>query len=221
MTQLTNIKPLSETKFLNMYELEYQLDNNETTNYLVTSRNKITETSDLTTQKPAAVHIFAVDETNERMLLVKEFRYATGHHVYGGPAGLIDGDETPEVAAQRELIEETGYTGIHVTEVMPATYSSAGMTNEMAVPLVAVVDSQTNIGQHLDGHEDISYGWYTRDEVSELMKTEAFDARTGMAAKMFIANVLVSEKDLEVANAKFFDDAFDSIKQAEEFGYTL
>lgn len=59
-------------------------------------------------ERPDTVAIVAIDEDNN-ILLVKQFRYATGKHTVEIPAGVIDPGETPEQAARRELREETGY----------------------------------------------------------------------------------------------------------------
>lgn len=46
------------------------------------------------------------------MLFIKIYRIPVGRYIIECPAGFADGDETPEVAAARELKEETGYVGI-------------------------------------------------------------------------------------------------------------
>ena len=43
------------------------------------------------------------------VLLVRQYRYATGGWLLEIPAGKIDGGEPPEVCAARETEEETGY----------------------------------------------------------------------------------------------------------------
>ncbi|HHT85931.1 MAG: NUDIX hydrolase [Bacillota bacterium] len=58
--------------------------------------------------RPDTVAIVAIDERHN-ILLVKQYRYATGKHTVEIPAGVIDPGETPEQAARRELREETGY----------------------------------------------------------------------------------------------------------------
>jgi ADP-ribose pyrophosphatase len=43
-----------------------------------------------------------------RIPLVRQYRPAVETHVLELPSGAIDGDETPDAAARRELLEETG-----------------------------------------------------------------------------------------------------------------
>ena len=45
-----------------------------------------------------------------RVLLIRQYRHATGDYLWEIPAGRRDADEAPEATAVRELREETGYT---------------------------------------------------------------------------------------------------------------
>jgi 8-oxo-dGTP pyrophosphatase MutT (NUDIX family) len=45
-----------------------------------------------------------------RLVLIRQFRPAIGKHMLEWPAGQVDDGETPARAAERELLEETGYT---------------------------------------------------------------------------------------------------------------
>ncbi len=51
---------------------------------------------------------------DKKIVLTEQFRVAVGKNVIEFPGGLVNdpetqGKETPEIAAQRELLEETGY----------------------------------------------------------------------------------------------------------------
>ena len=52
--------------------------------------------------------MMAVDE-HDRVLLVRQFRLPAGEYLWELPAGRLDPGEQPLEAAQRELVEETGY----------------------------------------------------------------------------------------------------------------
>ncbi|HHY12506.1 MAG TPA: NUDIX hydrolase [Firmicutes bacterium] len=66
------------------------------------------ETTREIVERPDTVSVVAIDE-KRNILLVRQYRYATGKYTVEIPAGTIDPGETPEQAARRELREETGY----------------------------------------------------------------------------------------------------------------
>lgn len=59
-------------------------------------------------EQPDYVTVVAVTE-DSRLLLVRQFRPAVGRTTLELPSGHVDEGETPEQAALRELVEETGY----------------------------------------------------------------------------------------------------------------
>lgn len=79
------------------------------------------------------------DPSQDEVVCVKQFRPPVNAHTLELPAGLIDADEPPAVAAVREFREETGYVGV-VTEVLPTSYLSPGLTNESACLVRLEVD---------------------------------------------------------------------------------
>ena len=58
----------------------------------------------------------------EVAVIVPVKRAADGRRVLGLPKGHLDGDETPEQAAQREVAEETGLTAELVDELGDVSY---------------------------------------------------------------------------------------------------
>ena len=69
---------------------------------------------------PDGVTVIATDKDNN-MLLFNEYKYAVDDYVLTFPAGGIDAGETPEQAAKKELLEETGYSSDEV-EVITSLY---------------------------------------------------------------------------------------------------
>jgi len=76
---------------------------------------------------------------NNELVLVEQYRYPVKANCIEFPAGLvadIDKEETPQLSAQRELLEETGYKAMAMS-AGEDMYSSAGLTDELTTVFVA------------------------------------------------------------------------------------
>jgi len=67
--------------------------------------------------------------TATEILLVKQYRYATGKHLLEIPAGTIEENETPEETITRELQEEINYKPGNL-EKLGSIYLTPGYSNE-------------------------------------------------------------------------------------------
>lgn len=71
------------------------------------------------------------DPVDPELLLVRQYRYATGGELFEIPAGRPDSDHEPwEVCARRELEEETGYRAGSL-EYLTAIWTTPGFTDEL------------------------------------------------------------------------------------------
>lgn len=64
---------------------------------------------------PGAVMVIPLLDTADglRLVLERQYRYPVGQVMIEFPAGKLDSGEDPFLCAQRELMEETGYTARH------------------------------------------------------------------------------------------------------------
>lgn len=77
--------------------------------------------------------VFAITPSNE-VVLTRQYKHGVKEIVMELPAGLIDSnDETPLATAQRELKEETGYTGEDWVDLGVLNVSSAKATTRAYV----------------------------------------------------------------------------------------
>ncbi len=69
--------------------------------------------------------------TNEgRVVLVRQYRYASGELMLEVPAGTIEPGESPDETARRELVEETGYYPNRL-EKLTEFFPSPGILTEL------------------------------------------------------------------------------------------
>lgn len=78
-----------------------------------------------------SVVVLAVDDSRAepRVLLERQYRHAAGDYLWELPAGRIDPGEMELKAAQRELLEETGYTARKWRRILKF-YASPGFVAE-------------------------------------------------------------------------------------------
>ena len=171
--------------YITRYDLSYETADGQLKKYEIISRNPDIKTfEELHGERPDAVVLIMHSVDGEKILLNSEFRMAAGMWVINFPAGLIDPGEDYKMAAERELREETGLQLVEIEDVIAESYSAVGFSNEKNICVVGrcrgeITGSDSSL-------EEIEAGWYTSDEVRELLKTEKFAARTQAYCYMWV-----------------------------------
>ena len=98
---------------------------------------------------PGAVVIIPLLDNGE-LVLERQFRYPLHRDFYELPAGKIDSGEDPLVCAQRELLEETGYTA-KSWRYLATLHPCIGYSNEKLIYYLA--QELTFEGANLDDGE--------------------------------------------------------------------
>ena len=108
MSAIGKIEKKAGSKFLSFYEMEAVHRDGSSSPYYMASRND--DGSSLTavthTVRPNGVTIYSLLE--DKVVLVRQYRYPLGGYVYEFPAGLVEPGEDIAAAAVREMYEETG-----------------------------------------------------------------------------------------------------------------
>jgi ADP-ribose pyrophosphatase len=92
-----------DTRWLRVFRDTYALPTGQTVDdYYVVERDNF---------------VLVVAQLNGGVALVRQYRPATQRYYYSLPAGYIAVSETPESAARRELLEETGLTATSFTTI--------------------------------------------------------------------------------------------------------
>lgn len=119
---------------------------------------------------PDWVNIIAITE-DERFVMVRQYRHGLGVIETELCAGCVEPGEEPLEAAQRELLEETGYTGGE-WELQCVISGNPSTTNNLTYCYLARGVCPTGT-QHLDATEDIEVLTLSRDELLGLMNADA------------------------------------------------
>ena len=171
------IRKVHEGKFITRYDVDYVTAEGNPKTYEIISRNRNIQTlDDLQNQKPNAVVMILTDESGELILVNREYRMAMAQWIYNFPAGLIDPGESPEESARRELREETGLRIVRIDDVLDNSYSAVGFSNERNICVFGIAEGKFR--KSTSDAEEITPGWYTKEEIKQLLRTEPFAART-------------------------------------------
>lgn len=124
---------------------------------------------------PGAVAILPI-LSRDKVILVRQFRYATKRELWEIPAGTLDKGEKPLHCARRELEEETGYKAKIFTK-LAAFYPCPGYSSEIIHLYQATQLIKTYAHPEMD--EDITIKIFSRSEIRKLLDRRKFiDAKT-------------------------------------------
>lgn len=173
--------------YITRYDVTYETVDNKTKVYEMISRNKnLTGIEELSNHPADSVVLIMHSEDGEKILLNREFRMACGDYVYNFPAGLIDPGEDFMESARRELWEETGLNLVRVDDVLRESFSAIGFSNEKNVCVVGVATG--TFAPSTSTVEEIEAGWFSKEEVKELLSNSYFAARTQSYCYMWSKN---------------------------------
>lgn len=145
-----------------------------------------------------AAVILAIDESADgrHVILVEQYRVPMGKNCIELPAGLVGDDvagEASELAAQRELEEETGYIAAN-WRTIGEFFSSPGMVSESFTLLVATGLTKVGEGGGVDS-EDIVVHRVPLDGIGDFIATKrredcGIDVRVAMLIAGGLLNTL-------------------------------
>ena len=116
---------------------------------------------------PNWVNAIALTEAG-KIIMVRQYRHAADIVSLEVPGGVIDGDEAPEFAVKRELLEETGYS-FKTCKLIAELYPNPATSNNKTFTYLLTGGIKTH-EQHLDEHEILNVEEYSVDEVKQLVK---------------------------------------------------
>ena len=126
-------------------------------------------------------------EIDDKIALVRQYRYAFNEELLELPAGKLEKGENPYQAGLRELEEETGYKAESL-ESYGCMYPSVGYTNEIIYLYVAknCVKTQT----HFDFDEDLDLVFVEKEELKKMIKDNSIkDSKTIILLSRYLYNI--------------------------------
>ena len=192
MSNIQNIQQKTHNRFLNYYELEAVHRDGSISPYYMTSRAKdASQLKAVTHQnRPDGVILYGVyGEEQDRVVLIRQYRYPLGDYVYEFPAGLVEEGEEMGAAGVREMYEETGLT---FTPVDAGCYSrpfftTVGMTDE-SCGMVFGYCSGTPTSIHEEASEEIQVILADREEAKRILREENVAIMCAYMLMHFIAS---------------------------------
>lgn len=113
---------------------------------------------------PGAVVIFATTEQGE-ILMERQFRYPARQSFWELPAGKLEKNEDPLKAAQRELLEETGFASEnwqHIGKI----HIAIGYSDEI-IHVFTAQNAHKIAPQHLDENEFLNVHLLSKPQLKE------------------------------------------------------
>ena len=108
---------------------------------------------------PAVMAI--IRDSHQRYLMVKVSRYPTGRSEWEFPAGRLESGETVIQAAQREILEETGYQSVD-HQFLYAYNPMSGITNQVFHIVRCRVVGENG---SYDENEISAVGWFSENKI--------------------------------------------------------
>ena len=194
MPEILKIVQQTKQKFLNMFEFTVKDRSGREHPYYVASRaTEIAGLKAVTKENnPDGVIIYAVHKGEEdRIVMVRQYRYSIGDYIYELPAGLVDPGEDYRVTAAREMMEETGLTFKPVDHeecYSEPFFTTIGMTDESCRTVFGeAFGKPTNA--YLEESEDIEVVFVDRKQAKEILKSK----RVALMAAYLLMNFIHSE----------------------------
>jgi ADP-ribose pyrophosphatase len=133
-------------------------------------------------QVPDWVNVVAFT-SNDEALLVRQFRFGTWANTLEIPGGILEAGEVPQLAAARELEEETGFRAGQVTP-LGTSHPNPALQNNTLFTFLATGCHQVHQGQPDEG-EDVEVVRVPRAQLKRLVLDGTITHSLVLAALLF------------------------------------
>ena len=119
----------------------------------------------------------------ERFLLIREYATGLDQYVLVFPKGVIEGDEAPDVSANRELKEEVGYGARDIQPLTSLATSPGYMTSKVQVMIARDLYEERLPGDEPEPLEVVTWRF---DEIDRLLEHPEFCEGRSVAALLLV-----------------------------------
>lgn len=173
-SKVIDLKTLSKTKFLSMYEAKYENRVGNNKSWMIASRKseEVLKEKFFKNNKDDddAVVIAAIHKPSNKLVLVRQFRVPINDFVYELTAGLIDEGEDFKTSVKRELKEETGLDLKEISVSKSRLYLSPGMTDECVNLVFCTCEGELS-SDNMEDDECIEPMLISKEDALEIIKS--------------------------------------------------
>lgn len=149
--------------------------------YMTNPRNQATGKMTIL-EAPDSVQVVGITP-DERLLLVRQYRFGVSRQLLELPGGMVDPGETPEQAARRELEEETGWLAGQWEKLGQNPANPVFMDNYVHTFLATDLSPGGQV--HFDEGEDIDLAFMPLSALREQLFGGAFEHPHTVAGLMW------------------------------------
>lgn len=142
------------------------------------------EASFFVVENPDWVNVIALTEKS-RVVLIEQFRHGAERIVLEIPGGMVDAGESPETAARRELLEETGFSSDEFI-FLGKSRPNPALQNNWIHHFLAL-DCRKTEATNFDEHESIFTKTVALSEIENLIRDEKFTHSLAVAAFYYLS----------------------------------
>ena len=189
MSSVGKIEKKVGSRFLSYYEMEAVHRDGSVSPYYMVSRNPNPDSLKAVTHKNAPDGVVIYGLYQDKVVLVRQYRYPIGGFVYEFPAGLVEPGEDMEAAAIRELHEETGLTlhPIPCGSYGRPFFTTVGMTDESCGTVFGTCEG-TPTSRHQEATEEIQVVLADKEECRRILKEEQLSIMCAYMLMHFVAS---------------------------------
>lgn len=189
MSSVGKIEKKVGSRFLSYYEMEAVHRDGSVSPYYMVSRNPNPDSLKAVTHKNAPDGVVIYGLYQDKVVLVRQYRYPIGGFVYEFPAGLVEPGEDMEAAAIRELYEETGLTlhPIPCGSYGRPFFTTVGMTDESCGTVFGTCEG-TPTSRHQEATEEIQVVLADKEECRRILKEEQLSIMCAYMLMHFVAS---------------------------------